>query len=411
MGLISSYYLERENTPYDWSEIKEGEVTLLVPTQSVTQMEPPKFPAFFNPAAKFNRDISILIYRHFIDQSRKNISFVDSMCGLGARGVRVGKEIPQIQKVVFNDFNLLSAQTAKVNAMINNIYHKSDFYTSETCNFLSCSANFDNRATVIDLDPFGTPAPFLDCILRGVENEGMISITATDTAVLQGVYPRVCYRKYYGIPLRTRYSLEIGTRLLLSSTALVASRLDLYINPIFAHSYRNYVRIYCKVSKSNYLANKISDKLGYIFHCFECGYRGLMKKSPSDIECPLCQKRMRMGGPLWVSHMFDKNVILKILAEIVQSKTKMTNIVRYVKQNKDPIKKFFEIASKELDHIPYHYNSDEFGKIMKNSTHPLSKIIDKLIHDGYDTSPTIFSSTGFKTEANIQEIKFSLSKL
>ena len=411
MGLISSYYLERENTPYDWSEIKEGEVTLLVPTQSVTQMEPPKFPAFFNPAAKFNRDISILIYRHFIDQSRKNISFVDSMCGLGARGVRVGKEIPQIQKVVFNDFNLLSAQTAKVNAMINNIYHKSDFYTSETCNFLSCSANFDNRATVIDLDPFGTPAPFLDCILRGVENEGMISITATDTAVLQGVYPRVCYRKYYGIPLRTRYSLEIGTRLLLSSTALVASRLDLYINPIFAHSYRNYVRIYCKVSKSNYLANKISDKLGYIFHCFECGYRGLMKKCPSDIECPLCQKRMRMGGPLWVSHMFDKNVILKILAEIVQSKTKMTNIVRYVKQNKDPIKKFFEIASKELDHIPYHYNSDEFGKIMKNSTHPLSKIIDKLIHDGYDTSPTIFSSTGFKTEANIQEIKSSLSKL
>lgn len=411
MGLISSYYLERENTPYDWSEIKEGEVTLLVPTQSVTQMEPPKFPAFFNPAAKFNRDISILIYRHFIDQSRKNISFVDSMCGLGARGVRVGKEIPQIQKVVFNDFNLLSAQTAKVNAMINNIYHKSDFYTSETCNFLSCSANFDNRATVIDLDPFGTPAPFLDCILRGVENEGMISITATDTAVLQGVYPRVCYRKYYGIPLRTRYSLEIGTRLLLSSTALVASRLDLYINPIFAHSYRNYVRIYCKVSKSNYLANKISDKLGYIFHCFECGYRGLMKKCPSDIECPLCQKRMRMGGPLWVSHMFDKNVILKILAEIVQSKTKMTNIERYVKQNKDPIKKFFEIASKELDHIPYHYNSDEFGKIMKNSTHPLSKIIDKLIHDGYDTSPTIFSSTGFKTEANIQEIKSSLSKL
>ena len=135
MGWTSVYYLERMKTTYDWSKINEGEVTLLVPTQALTQKEPPKFPAFFNPAAKFNRDISILIYRHCIDQSRKNISFVDSMCGLGARGVRVGKEIPQIQKVVFNDFNLLSAQTAKVNAMINNIYHKSDFYTSETCNF------------------------------------------------------------------------------------------------------------------------------------------------------------------------------------------------------------------------------------------------------------------------------------
>jgi tRNA (guanine26-N2/guanine27-N2)-dimethyltransferase len=71
--------LEKENTTYDWSKIKEGEVTLLVPLQALTQKEPPKFPAFFNPAAKFNRDISILIYRHFIDESRRNISFVDSM--------------------------------------------------------------------------------------------------------------------------------------------------------------------------------------------------------------------------------------------------------------------------------------------------------------------------------------------
>ncbi|CAN5886293.1 tRNA (guanine(10)-N(2))-dimethyltransferase [soil metagenome] len=403
--------MERKNPEYEWSKIKEGEVTLLVPSQAINQKEPPKFPAFFNPAAKYNRDISILIYRNFIDQSRKNISFVDSMCGLGARGVRVGKEIPQVQKVVFNDFNMLSTQTAKVNAIINNIYHKSNFYTSEICSFLSASVNFDNRATVIDLDPFGTPAPFLDCILRAVENDGMISITATDTAVLQGVYPRVCYRKYYGIPLRTRYSLEIGTRLLLSCTSLIASRLDLYINPIFAHSYRNYIRIYCKVSKSNYLANKISDKLGYILHCFECGFRELMKKGPSEMNCPLCQRKMRMGGPLWVSHIFDKTVIFKILAEILESETRMAKGANLSKQDMNPNKRFFEIASKELDYIPYHFDSDEFGKLMKNSTHPLTKIIEKLITDGYNASPTIFSPTGFKTEANLREIKSSLSNL
>ncbi|HKU83148.1 MAG TPA: hypothetical protein VJP58_03825 [Candidatus Nitrosocosmicus sp.] len=403
--------MESNQTQYDWSEIKEGKVTLLVPAQALTELEPPKFPAFFNPAARLNRDISILIYRNFIDQSRKNISFVDSMCGLGARGIRVGKEIPQIQKVVFNDFNLSSVQTAKVNAMINNIFYKSDFYMSEICSFLSNMSNYDNRASIIDLDPFGTPAPYLDCVLRGVENNGMISITATDTAVLEGVYPSVCYRKYYGMPLRTKYSSEIGTRLLLSSTALVASRLDLYIVPIFAHSYRNYIRIYCKVTKSNYLANKIIDKLGYILHCFECGYREWMKKSPSDINCPLCQKKMRVGGPLWISHTFDKTVIFKILAEILQWESIMTHKSNFVKEDKNAIKKFFEIVSKELDHIPYHYNSDEFGKIMKNSTYPLAKIVDKLINDGYNTSRTIFSPTGFKTEASLREIKSTLSKL
>ncbi|WP_186434346.1 hypothetical protein [Candidatus Nitrosocosmicus arcticus] len=403
--------MEKKNATYDWSKIKEGGVTLLVPSRSLDQKEPPKFPAFFNPAAKFNRDISIFIYRHYFDRSRNNISFVDSMCGLGARGVRVGKEIPQIQKVVFNDINMLSSQTAKVNTIINNVYHKCDFYTSETCGFLSASSNFENRATIIDLDPFGTPAPFLDCILRAVENDGMISITATDTAVLLGVYPRVCYRKYYGIPLRTMYSVEIGTRLLLSCTALIASRLDLYITPIFAHSYRNYIRIYCKVSKSNYLANKISDKIGSVLHCHECGYRELMKKSLSDINCPLCQKKMRMGGPLWISHIFDKNVIFKILAEILESETRNAQESKLGIQNINHIKRFFEIASKELDHIPYHYISDEFGKLMKNSTHPLPKIVDKLIMDGYNASPTVFSSTGFKTDANLREIKSSLSNL
>lgn len=403
--------MDRKNTTTDWSTIKEGDVTLLIPSQALVQKEPPKFPAFFNPAAKFNRDISVMIYRHYLEQSRKNISFVDSMCGLGARGVRVGKEVPQIQKVVFNDFNILATHTAKVNTIINNVYNKCDFYTSEICNFLSSSSNFDNRATIIDLDPFGTPAPFLDCILRAVENDGMISITATDTAVLLGVYPRVCYRKYYGNPLRVMYALEIGTRLLLSCTALIASRLDLYVSPVFAHSYRNYIRIYCKVSKSNYLANKISDKIGHVLHCFECGHRELMKKSPSNINCPLCQKKLRMGGPLWISNIFDKNLILKILNGILESETRNEEESKLSIQNVNHIKRFFEIASKELDQIPYHYISDEFGKLMKNSTHPLTKIIDKLTMDGYNTSQTIFSSTGFKTEANLQEIKSSLSNL
>jgi tRNA (guanine26-N2/guanine27-N2)-dimethyltransferase len=261
------------------------------------------------------------------------------------------------------------------------------------------------------VDPFGTPAPFLDCILRAVENNGMISITATDTAVLQGVYPNVCYRRYYGIPLRTGYSLELGTRLLLSCTALVASRHDLNIDPIFVHAYRNYIRIYCKVSKSNYLANKISDKLGYVLHCFECGYRGMMNKSPTALECPLCQKRLRIGGPLWVSHLFHKNLILKILDEIRESEAKLLQETNLIKQNKNSIKRFFETASIELDYVPFHYKSDEFGKYMKNSTHSLSKILSKLIMDGFNATPTIFSSTGFKTEASLLEIKSSLSNL
>ncbi len=37
MGLTPVDYLGRMNTAYDWSKIKEGEVTLLVPSQALTQ--------------------------------------------------------------------------------------------------------------------------------------------------------------------------------------------------------------------------------------------------------------------------------------------------------------------------------------------------------------------------------------
>ena len=100
------------------------------------------------------------------------------------RGLRVANEIPVIKRVIFNDINSFSIYVSKVNAILNNMYYKCDFYNKEICNFLSCEFTFDKRATIIDIDPFGTPSSYLDCILQSIQNSGLISVTATDTAVL-----------------------------------------------------------------------------------------------------------------------------------------------------------------------------------------------------------------------------------
>ena len=65
------------------------------------------------------------------------------------------------------------------------------------------------------------------------------------------------------------------------------------------------------------------------------------------------------------------------------------------------IKKFFSIAKNESDILPYHYVSDEFGKLLRNSTLPVSVIVNRLKQEGYTSSLTIFSCTGFKTDANV----------
>jgi len=411
-GNNSPKILDQNYQSQSWTLIKEGDTQILVPSLSLIQREPSKFPAFFNPAARFNRDISILIYRNFLQFPRKNLSFVDSLCGVGARGLRVAKEIPHISKVIFNDYNYTSVQNAKASSVLNGVYHNCKFSNNEVCNFLQNYCDYSERGTIIDLDPFGSPVQYLDCILRAVENDGMISVTATDTAVLLGVYPKVCYRKYYGIPLRTKYSLEVGTRILLACIAMVASRFDMSIMPKFAHSYRNYIRVYCKVSKSNRLANRVSENMGYIQHCFECGNRELIKFHDSNIKCQNCQKKTRMAGALWSSKIFDKDMISRIIQNLEDPlKHDADNNNKNFHVPFEITKKFLSVANIEFDDLPYHYLSDEFGKLLHNSTLPVSNIIQSLQKEGYKSSPTIFSSTGFKTEANVSQIQSILNKV
>jgi tRNA (guanine26-N2/guanine27-N2)-dimethyltransferase len=387
----------------NWSFASEGDTKFLVPSSSLKEKEPSKFPVFFNPAAKFNRDISIHIYRTFINNKpEKNTSFVDAMAGSGTRGLRVANEIPRINRIFFNDFNSFSIHISKINAVLNNVYNKCNFYNKEICNFLSTEFNFEKRATIVDVDPFGTPAPYLDCLLRSVENGGLISVTATDTAVLCGVYPKVCYRKYYGNPLRTKYAGEIGIRLLISSIALIASRLDLSITPIFSHGYRNYMRVYCKVVKSNYLANKIQEKLGYVIHCFNCGNRYFLNKLYGISDCNSCHYKVTIGGPLWISEIFDKGIMGQIVESIVNLECQ---IDKSMKPSLNSIKNFFTTALNELDVIPYHYINDEIGKMLKKNVMSIDRIVELLNKNGYLSSTTIFAASGFKTNASIMDIK------
>jgi tRNA (guanine26-N2/guanine27-N2)-dimethyltransferase len=386
----------------NWSLISENNTKLMVPANAIKETEPLKYPVFFNPAAKLNRDISIQVYKAFIENRKeKETIFIDAMAGSGIRGLRVAKEIPKINKIVFNDFNPFSTYVSKINALLNNVYNKCDFYNKEICNFLSTSFNFEKRGTIVDIDPFGTPAPYLDCILRSVENGGLISVTATDTAVLCGVYPKVCYRKYYGNSLRTKYTEEIGTRLLISSIALIASRMDLSIHPIFSHSYRNYIRVYCKIVKSNYFANKLQEKLGYVVHCFNCGNRYSIKNLYGIMNCNNCHNKVTIGGPMWTSNISDKAIISTIINSINKYNSEYSEFINsYIK-----IKDFFTIALNEIDEYPYHFINDELGKILKKNVSSLSHIDTLLKKSGYFFSKTIFSPNGFKTNASLMNIK------
>ena len=381
--------------------ITEGQTKLLVPKNSLQEKVPPHFPAFFNPLAKLNRDFSIYIYNIFLDEYSNNknnqITFADAFGGIGSRGLRVAVEVPKVSKIYINDINELAITAAKESALLNNVNEKCIFSLNEVCKFLiSRPTERNKRFTIVDLDPFGSPSPFIECVLRAVEDDGLISITATDTAVLSGIYQKVCLRKYFGLSINSIYSNEVATRLIISSTALIAARLGIYVFPIYAHSNRHYFRVYLKASISNSMANKVFDNLGYIKHCFNCGERNFSNIYSTDL-CPICNSKFHVAGQLWTGKLFDKSIISNLIKNYFSGNFNNDKKNHHIKQ-------IFDISIEELDDMPYYFSVDEIASKLKTSPKKLSQIIEKVICSGYRASRTIFRPTGLKTNASMSDL-------
>lgn len=379
------------------STIKEGRTMLLVPTLSLTDKVPPKNPAFFNPNAKWNRDISMLVYSIQAD-TKYNKTFADSICGIGARGLRASVEVPKIDTVYLNDLNPIAVDLARESAKLNQVENKCFLRTNDVCKFLNFEERDFRKFDIIDLDPFGSPSPYVDCVLKSISNHGLISLTATDTAVLCGVYPKVCYRKYYGFPLRVEYSNEIGIRILVSFIALTASRFDLSIIPYFCHSNLHYMRVYLKVEFGNSRANSVFQKMGFLKHCQNCKHRGIEDLREQNLSCEVCNNKCNLAGPLWIDSLYNSEFVAAMLSRLDSGEN---NSMPENEFNR--LKKMLQICINELT-IPSYFETDTIASMAKKSSISLDKVIGILIANGYEASKTIMNRKGFKTNATSKDI-------
>ena len=366
-------------------EITEGATKILVPEKSLNEKVPPKEPAFFNPAAKLNRDFSILAYSTFWENFDKPKIFLDGLAGLGARSLRVANEISNVEKVVANDVNSEALNIAQNSVKLNEI---SNFETSEdeVCHFFSSYSKKGKRGSIVDVDPFGSPTKYFDCAIRATMHGGMLSVTATDLQVLHGLSKRSCQRKYHGIPIKTEYSNEIAIRLVLGCLEFVAGRLGVQIIPQFVQHDMHYYRTYLKI------LNKPEQKeqLGYIIHCKSCGSRESVMKQ--EETCKICNSKLDVAGPLWVGQLFEKEFTMK-MNEIVP-KLAVDNRCQ----------KILEKCILESEMPSTYYTLDEIASKMQKSPLKMKNAIKKLQDAGFVASPTSLNPTGFRTDCSIDEI-------
>ena len=366
-------------------EITEGSTKLFVPSESMTEKVPPKEPAFFNPKASLSRDLSIIAYSAFWKDFEFPKIFFDGLTGLGARALRVANEIKEVDKVIANDVNRDALELALKSSEINNL---KNFKISEdeTCRFLSNHSRKDSRASIVDIDPFGSPSRYIDCAIRATMHGGMLALTATDLQVLHGLFNKAAKRRYYGTPIKTEFSNEIAIRLILGCVSFVAGRLDISFEPLFVDHDMHYYRTYLKILNTP----EQEEKIGYIIFCRNCKDRHA--EIEQQTKCRKCGEKTEIAGPLWIGKLFQKQFVHKM------------NEVRGNHTVNKKCERIIERSELESEFPPTYYTLDEIASKMNCAPLKLNDAIEKLKSEGFNASMTSLNPSGFRTNCEIDKI-------
>jgi tRNA (guanine26-N2/guanine27-N2)-dimethyltransferase len=363
--------------------ITEGTTKVEVPVPDETSSFPPSAAAvFYNPAMKMNRDIAVAAIACF-SKNNPEYTYLDALSASGIRGLRIANETGL--GTTMSDWDDTAFELIKKNIALNSL---------PNCIAIKRNANvvmLDNSFDIIDLDPFGTPAPFLDA--ASFSTRRLLCITATDTAPLCGAHKKAGIRNYAAVPLKTDYYPEMGVRILQGAVARTLAKYDKAMIPLLSYASAHYVRLFAAVKKDIKAADECLGNMGFVSHCFNCGAmewkHGLAVHLPE--KCPVCGRATSLAGPLWLGRLHDREFCGELLGEV--EKRGFKEALKLVATCRD-----------EFD-IPMHYDYHKLCKSLGITAMPTDELITALRERGFQASRTHFSGISFKTDAGIEEIK------
>ncbi|OUJ18647.1 N2N2-dimethylguanosine tRNA methyltransferase TRM1 [Methanonatronarchaeum thermophilum] len=375
----------------DFHVVCEGGVEFFVP--SVEGDVDSSMDVFYNPVMESNRDISIA----FIEAvSGVGDRYLDCHGATGVRGLRMADRVGELD-VMVNDWSRDAAGLIERNRDYNSLDVE---VCSVDANVLMSKRRFD----IIDIDPFGSPVPFLDSAVRSLTPGGVLCMTATDTAPLSGAHKKPGIRRYSAIPLNTPYHKELGARILVGKTALISAQYDIAINSIFTYYKDHYFRSYLSTDKGAKKANKTMEKIGFLHHCFNCGSREMVLglDSPGELsEKCSCGHPMSFCGPLYLGELMDSKVLSQVLE----------NLNKDVYGTKKNSMKLVETCISEAGFPPTYYDIHNLCKMESIRAPKTQEVLVGLRERGFIATKTHFNLLGIKTDADVSNIKEVLNEL
>jgi tRNA (guanine26-N2/guanine27-N2)-dimethyltransferase len=298
---------------------------------------------------------------------------------------------------------------------------------------------------VVDLDPYGSAAPFIDSAIASAREGALLLVTSTDSAVLCGNYSETCHAKYGSTGIKTVACHEMAVRILLAALERAAARQGKSIVPLVSLHIDFYIRVFVRVYTSAADAKMACCKLGLMVQCAQCpnhyamplsrprggrskaqeankpappaAAKGAPPVPPQNFPaaparsdnatnlqceswgdyvpgsaCECCGGRLLVGGPLYCAPTQDRAFITQLLAEIeARGPERLKGQAR--------IKGMLVTAASELPEVPLFYSLPELSSRLKMHCPPAPIITAALARLGYRCSQAHSDAVGFKTDA------------
>ncbi|MEM2139110.1 MAG: hypothetical protein QXM96_03070 [Candidatus Woesearchaeota archaeon] len=353
--------------------IKEGLAKIKIYKGKISK----KLQTFYNPVMKLNRDLTILVLNSV---ENKDMQIADILAGTGIRSIRFLLELKKekIKNISINDYK--TKKDILKNLALNNLNslkEKNIFvYEKDAVKFLLDSYGFD----YIDIDPFGSPNPFLESSILRISRNGILAVTATDTAALSGNSENACLRKYFSKPLKNEFMHETGIRILIRKVQLIGSQYEKALIPIFSFYKDHYYRVFFKCEKGRQKSDEIIKDHKFLLYNWKTSERKIIDKI-TEINN---YNEWDYTGPIWTGKLWQSELIEKMLknaekSEQFKNNKELINLLKIINQ---------ESKINSIGYYDLHY----LAKIKKIQIPKIDTILNEK------TSRTHFLDWGIRCE-------------
>ncbi|ODA77666.1 hypothetical protein RJ55_06268 [Drechmeria coniospora] len=381
----------------------------------------------------------------------QTFKILDALSASGLRALRYGHELPFNTSITANDLSESAVDSIKLNVEFNNLQHAINVTNEDALGLMyraiaddlakkdrNGNAGKSHKFDVVDLDPYGTAAPFFDAAIQSVRDDGgLLCVTCTDSAVWAGhSYCEKAFALYGGVPVKGMHSHEAALRLILNAIASSGAKYGLAIEPLLSLSIDFYTKVFVKVTRSPQAVKFNGAKTMLVYSCDRgchswqtqpllrskpapnkngIGYfykHGMALGPTEDRFCHHCGFKMHVAGPMYAGHIHNQEFVQRLLDEIPKAspdvyKTlpRLEGMLRTAQEEFIPGPKPEDgVDSKEaqlasVDHCPFFVIPGKVSSAISCTTPTDDMFRGALIHLGYQVGRSHCRAGAIKTDA------------